>query len=175
MRLSAIAAVSVLVIGPGVAAVHGQTTPDAAAREAIGRLVDTLYAVISGPAGPRDWDRFRDLFVPGARLIPASGAASAGTTPTALSVEEYIARAGTTFARTPFHERETGHVTEVYGHIAHRLSAYESRSAPEGSVYTRGINSIQCYFDGVRWWIVTILWDDERTAGPIPDRLRGRH
>ena len=40
---------------------------DVASPEAI---VAAAYDVISGPAGPRDWDRFRSLFGEGARLIP---------------------------------------------------------------------------------------------------------
>ncbi len=48
-----------------------QTTPanpaDVATMDAI---VAAVYDVISGPAGKRDWDRFRSLFIPGARLIP---------------------------------------------------------------------------------------------------------
>jgi hypothetical protein len=33
-------------------------------------IVAALYDVISGPAGTRDWDRFRSLFTPEGRLIP---------------------------------------------------------------------------------------------------------
>ena len=33
-------------------------------------ILAACYDVISGPAGPRDWDRFNSLFAPGARLIP---------------------------------------------------------------------------------------------------------
>src|SRR5450432_4263344 len=34
-------------------------------------ILAATYDVISGPAGQqRDWDRFRSLFYPGARLIP---------------------------------------------------------------------------------------------------------
>src|SRR5690242_10349671 len=39
------------------------TSPDA--------ILAALYDVISGPAEkPRDWNRFRSLFLPGARLVP---------------------------------------------------------------------------------------------------------
>src|ERR1700721_2508520 len=31
-------------------------------------ILAATYDVISGPAGKRDWDRFRSLFLPGARL-----------------------------------------------------------------------------------------------------------
>ena len=50
-------------------------TPQPAAKPADVASPDAIlaatYNVISGPAGQqRDWDRFRSLFVPGARLIP---------------------------------------------------------------------------------------------------------
>src|SRR5512137_2639171 len=39
--------------------------------DSIEHIIGAVYDVISGPAGtPRDWDRFRSLFYPGARLIP---------------------------------------------------------------------------------------------------------
>jgi hypothetical protein len=33
----------------------------------------------------------------------------------------------------------------------------------------RGINSIQLFFDGKRWWAVTIFWDSERPGQSIPE------
>ena len=44
---------------------------DPADVESIDAIIAALYDVISGPIGEkRDWDRFRSLFVPDARLIP---------------------------------------------------------------------------------------------------------
>src|SRR4051794_4671809 len=44
--------------------------------ESIDAILKALYEVISGPKGQaRDWDRFRSLFAPEARLIPARAAA----------------------------------------------------------------------------------------------------
>ncbi len=43
--------------------------------ESIEAILHAVYDVISGDAGePRDWDRMRSLFVPGARLIPTGSA-----------------------------------------------------------------------------------------------------
>ena len=36
---------------------------------AIGDVIDGMYAMISGPAGPRDWDRQAELFHPDARQM----------------------------------------------------------------------------------------------------------
>src|SRR5690349_17676023 len=36
--------------------------------ESIDAIMAALYGVISGPAGERDWNRFRSLFLPEARM-----------------------------------------------------------------------------------------------------------
>ena len=36
---------------------------------AIGAVVDAMYAMVSGPAGPRDWSRQPDAFHPDARQM----------------------------------------------------------------------------------------------------------
>jgi hypothetical protein len=33
----------------------------------------------------------------------------------------------------------------------------------------RGINSIQLFHDGTRWWVLGIAWDNERPGNPLPD------
>jgi hypothetical protein len=49
------------------------------------------------------------------------------------------------------------------------FSTYESRHTAQDSVpFTRGINSIQLFFDGTRWWLVTVFWDAERPGLTIP-------
>jgi len=37
----------------------------------------------------------------------------------------------------------------------------------------RGINSIQLMKHADRWWIVTVMWDQERPDNPIPARYLG--
>ena len=37
--------------------------------DAIGAVIDEMYAMISGPAGPRDWSRQRNSFLPEARQV----------------------------------------------------------------------------------------------------------
>jgi hypothetical protein len=38
----------------------------------------------------------------------------------------------------------------------------------------RGINSIQLFNDGARWWVVGLLWDTERPDKPIPPEFLPR-
>jgi hypothetical protein len=132
-------------------------------------IVTALYESISGPAGaPRDWPRLRSLLVPDARLMPTGRREGAGVR-RVWSVEEYIAAAGPGLERNGFFEREIGQRTDRFGNIAHRFSAYDSRRAASDSLpFARGINSIQLWYDGARWWILTIFWESESANVPIP-------
>ena len=134
-------------------------------------IITALYEGISGPAGKkRDWDRERSLFVPGAWLIPTTKPGETeDVAPQLLDVEGFIARVEPFFERNGFYEKEIARRTEQFGQIAHVWSTYESRhylSDPEP--FTRGINSIQLFYDWERWWIVSIYWQQESVRAPIP-------
>jgi hypothetical protein len=47
-------------------------------------------------------------------------------------------------------------------------STYASSREPGGEPLSRGINSIQLYHDGQRWWIMSWIYDREREGNPIP-------
>lgn len=129
----------------------------------IDAILRASYEVNSGPKGQaRDWERFRSLFVPGARMMPVVG----GDSPKVrvLTPEEFIARVEPIFAVEDFWERETSRHVEQFGRIAHVLSHYESLRDPNGPPFEQGTNSIQLFYDDVRWWIVTIMWNTARSG-----------
>ena len=134
-------------------------------------IIAALYDVISGEKGQqRDWDRFRSLFIPGARLIP-TGRRPADSVSTArvLDVEDYVKGAGPGLEGNGFFEREIGSRSDSFGGIVQRFSAYDSRrSAADPKPFARGINSIQLFNDGKRWYVVTIYWESETPANQIP-------
>ena len=140
-------------------------------------IMAAIYDVISGPAGQqRDWDRFRSLFIPGARLIP-TGKRPEATVYTArvLSPDEYVSRAQGAFSQQGFYEKEAARRVEQWGNIAQVFSTYESRHAPGDQPFARGINSFQLLNDGQRWWIVTIYWEAESKDVPLtPEMLKSK-
>lgn len=139
-------------------------------------IVAALYDVISGPAGQkRDWDRFRGLFAPGARLIPTGRRPDGAQTMRTMTPDDYATQSGPNLERNGFFEREIGRRTEQFGGIAHVFSAYDSKRLATDSVpFARGINSIQLFNDGKRWWVVTVFWDSERPDNRLPERYLGR-
>lgn len=138
-------------------------------------IVAAVYDVISGPAGQkRNWDRMRTLFVPDARMIPTGKRATGEITRRVLTVEDYIANSGPFLEKEGFFEKEIGKKTEQYGNIVHVFSTYESkRTLADEKPFLRGINSFQLWYDGKRWWVITIFWQGESTDNPIPEKYIG--
>lgn len=134
-------------------------------------IILALYECISGPAGePRDWDRFRTLFKPEAHLIRTGVSPEGETVYEPHIVENFIRNADPYFKEHSFFETEIVRRTETLGNIAHAFSTYEAREQPDDSqALGRGINSIQLAHDGQRWWVVNMIWDDEREGNPIPE------
>ncbi len=162
MLVAAVAALAVP--NPGSA----QNSPAAAPEdvESLDAIVAALYDVISGPAGePRNWDRLRSLFRDGARLIPTGRNAQGQGATNVMTPDDYVTEAGAFLEERGFFETELHRTTDRYGAVAHMFSTYESRWTPEEEPFDRGINSIQAFHDGSRWWIVTIYWQGEGGSG----------
>lgn len=174
MRISILAAALALAFAAPAAAqtpaappVSTAAAPDVATPEAI---VAALYDVISGDAGvARDWDRFRSLFHPTARLMPSGMNREGVGVVRSITPDEYITRSEPLLVGDGFHEREIARRSERFDHIAHVWSTYESlHSLSDAQPFARGVNSIQLFHDGSRWWILSVYWQGETPASPIP-------
>ena len=134
-------------------------------------ILHAIYDVISGPAGDRDWSRFRSVFLPQARFTEVNQAPDGSNVVLTWNVDEFVRDAGTVFAKDPFYEKGIVNRAESFGNVTQVFSSYESRRSPEGKPFERGINSIQLLNDGKRWWVVSILWDAERPNNPLPRKF----
>jgi len=136
----------------------------------IGAVVDEMYDMISGPAGPRDWDRQAACFHPEARQMRTGVDENGKPWIKIMSLDEYRENTTPFFAANNFFEVEIGRRIDVFGNMAHVWSAYEARSAlGDEKPERRGINSIQLYRDETgRWQIISMIWDNEREGLSIP-------
>lgn len=156
-----------------LAHLFAQPTPKPDDVKSADAIVAAVYDVISGPAGQkRDWDRMRSLFAPSAQMsavVRRAGADSA--TRVVMSVEDYIKNSGPVLESRGFFEKEIARRIETFGGITHAWSTYEARAkADDAKPMMRGINSIQLMNDGKRWWVVSILWQQESDANPLPEK-----
>ena len=151
--------------------------------DSVEHLVSALYDTISGPAGkPRDWDRFRSLFLPDGRLaaIRPDASARGGASPpedvTIRTPAVYIERNDPYFKTHGFFERGIANRVEEFGNLVHVWSTYESRNAPaDEKPFARGINSIQIIRAHDRFWIASVFWDDERPGLTLPSKYLSEH
>ena len=128
-------------------------------------ILHALYEVLSGPVGqPRDWERYRSLFIENARMLVVVAVAGQKPHVRQLTVEDYIRRVEPIFAAEDFWERETSRQTETIGRVAHVLSMYESLRDPHGPPFEHGANSMQLFYDDARWWVVSVMWNTSRSS-----------
>jgi hypothetical protein len=136
--------------------------------KSIDSIMAAVYDVISGPPGERDWSRFRSLFLPTARLTAATKGPDGTVRLRPMTADEYATRAGGYFLKNGFFEHPIVNHVQAFGNVAQVFSSYESRHAAGEAPFVRGINSFQLLNDGKRWWVVSILWDEERPDNPLP-------
>ena len=133
-------------------------------------LIDAAYACISGPAGaPRDWATLRTLYLPRALLLRTVYDDAGEPQAKVFNVDEYIADTTPFFARESFHEVATGFAIQRFGAVASVRSTYEAKRDPRDTeVIKRGVNFLSLFHDGNRWWIASIVWDNEAEGRVLP-------
>lgn len=133
-------------------------------------IIASLYAVISGAAGEkRDWNRMRSLFLPEAKMVATGNRPNGEIIKRVMTVEDYITTNGPVLEKNGFFETEIFRRQEVFGRIAHCFSTYAAKkTATDATPFMRGINSIQLYNDGKRWWILSIFWQAENADLSLP-------
>jgi hypothetical protein len=155
--------------------VFSQTNDDDTANNltTVDGIIHTLYDVISGPSGQqRDWAAFRNLFAENARMYIAVTGEDSGTVLQSITPEEYTERNQTRLSDIGFNENELYRITNTYGAGTQVFSTYESHYTNKNGEedITKGINDIQLFFDGDRYFIVSIFWDANAKNIEVPDR-----
>jgi len=132
-------------------------------------ILKAFYDVISGPAGQaRQWSRDRSLYIPNVRFISLSKDSSGAIYANVVDHQTYVDLTNDSFVRQGFFEQEIHRTTHRFGNVVHVFSTYDMRHRADGPSIGRGINSVELFWDGARWWIANCQWDDERPDNPIP-------
>ena len=169
------------VAAPPAPAVGQEGTPDHPEAEpsdveSPSAIVQALVESYSSEAGERpEWERYFSLFLPEARLIP-TGRDSAGEPVHQVQTVRQVVESLETNQRIEQHLVERLIHTEIerFGDIAHVLCTYEVfNSAGRSEPTSRGIGSLQLWYDGDRWWIASMMWHGERTGARIPEEYGG--
>ncbi len=133
-------------------------------------LMKAFYEVVNlEPEAPRQWSRDRTLYIPDIRFVSIGQAQ--GRPQVDVWDHQALVDATEPMVQTGFHETEIHRVTRGYGNIVHIFSTYETQRGLDRAKRDRGVNSLQLYFDGSRWWVASVTWQSEDAAHPIPQDL----
>ena len=133
-------------------------------------MIKAYYEVVSGPAGQsRQWDRDATLYIPNVRFVVLSEDANGKIKAESMSHQEFVDNSEASLGTKAFYEHEVHRVTHRAGNIVHVFCTAERSSAPDGKVEGRGIDSLELFWDGKRWWITAAnLWDINTAKNPLP-------
>jgi hypothetical protein len=144
-----------------------RSDPTIDAGATIDDVMNAFYASISGPAGERDWELQRSLFVPGGRLTAMSWNDGEPRLES-MSLAEYAASRGPYFAANDFYEVEIARREQRWSSLALIASAYEGRRRQDGPAILRGLNLLHLVHLENRWWITAVTWKHERPDDRLP-------
>lgn len=162
--------VAVIIISPELRAQSDTINPkyqkDVLSLDAI---MNAYYEVVSGPKGQeRDWERDDYMHLPSAKIWLIGEDKNGNATIAPMSLKEYH-DSSEGLVTNGFFEKEISRKVERFGHLTQVWSSYEWRTTANGKVGGRGINSIQLYNDGQRYWIMSWTFDSERPNNPLKD------
>jgi hypothetical protein len=134
--------------------------------EQIRALIQQSYALISGPAGPRDWDAHSRLYTPGARAIVIHRGSGTDRVES-MTQDDYRRSRDPFFLAHSFWELEVSCDITIARDLASAMSHYESRWAEDGPAFETGTNSIQLVRVDGQWKIASIMWTAGKAAAEV--------
>lgn len=133
----------------------------------IENIVGAVLESISGEKDiARDWDRFRNLFLPTAQINAVFYKSDSAWMKT-HTVDEFVQMAGTWYEDNGFEEYLYKNEIDTFRNIANVFQSYGAK-LQGGPEIERGINSFQLVYLQDRWWIVNLIWDSENEQYRIP-------
>ena len=138
-------------------------------------IITECYAMISGPAGPRDWARQDAIFHPDCIQMRTNVDENGRSQITRMTLDEYEKNAAPLLMKMDFYEVELVNRIDIFGNIAQAWGSYIAKSAPEDTeAERRGINAFQFFKDdGGDWKIISMIWDNERAGLELPADMVG--
>ena len=116
-----------------------------------------VYNVVSGPAGRRDWNRFKELFVAGGHVVAYENGAAA-----VMSPDDYATKNKPYFDANGFFQWPVETRVERFNDIAHVTSRFESRHAStDAKPFARGVAYFELVRSGDRWLVASMTWQSQ--------------
>ena len=151
-----------------------KTESNPIAVKSIDGIVNEVLEIISGEEGKiRDWDGFRNLFLPTANFTVLYHDDTFHQSSETINLEEFIHLMHDEYYNKGFTEYEISKVVDEYNGIANVFQSYYGKDS-EG-YEEKGITSYQLIYFENRWWIANILWTGDSNGVEIPKKYLGKN
>lgn len=159
--------VLIVLIGMIGAAVNNQCYAQQHVLTKYGDDVGTLDGIIKAyydvvcvkKGGTVSYERDSLLHVPFVRVGSAGIDAKGNPVLHYTSLKEYHRESDAYMEKDGFYEHETARKVQNIRNIYHVWSTYESSHEQGGKTIAQGVNSIELYYDGKRFWILGWFYD----------------
>ncbi len=122
-------------------------------------IIKAYYDVVTLKKGEKvSYERDSLLHIAGVR-VGSAGVADGHPILHYTTLKEYHRQADAYMEKNGYYEHEISRKVETIRNIYHVWSSYESKYTIDGKVIAQGVNSIELYFDGKRFWILGWFYD----------------
>ena len=142
---------------------------DSSAVKSIDGIVKEVLKIISGEKGKkRNWDDFRNLFLPTVHFIVLNNNDSIPRPIDTASLEEFIHSMDDEYYNNGYLEYEISKIVNEYNGIANVFQTFYGKDSENKE--ERGINSYQLVYFNNRWWIADLLWTGDNNGVKVPKK-----
>lgn len=158
----------VLILLTGSLRAQEMMLADSTATKSIDGMVKEVLRIVSGEKGKkRNFEAFRQLFLPTARFTVHSHDTTNRQPVESVSLEEFITILQDPYYDNGYLEYEIAKKVDEYNGIAQVFQAYHAKDS-EG--HEEGITSYQLVNFNHRWWIASIVWTGNSNGVPVPKK-----
>jgi len=123
-------------------------------------IIKAYYDVVTVKKGEKvSYERDSLLHVAGVRVGSAGIDAKGNPILQYSTLKEFHRQSDAYMEKNGFEEHETARTVQNIRNIYHVWSSYESRNVAGGKVIAQGVNSIELFYDGKRFWILGWFYD----------------
>lgn len=139
---------------------------DTAARTIDGIVNEVLKITSRKKGESRNWDSFRNLFLPTARFTVLYNDDAFPVPMESVTLDEFIALMQDEYYEEGYVEYELGKVVNEYNGIANVFQAVYQKDSD--NLESRGMNSYQLIYFEDRWWIANLVWTTDLNGVELP-------
>ena len=122
-------------------------------------IIKAYYDVVTIKKGEKvSYERDSLLHIAGVR-VGSAGIANGQPILHYTTLKEYHRQSDAYMEKNGYYEHETSRKVENIRNIYHVWSSYEAKYIADGKIINQGVNSIELYFDGKRFWILGWFYD----------------